>query len=286
MRQRQTNPFDPNLDSGFLRFLYRPVLGAPLRFLMTRKWVSQLGGAYMDAGISKYRIAKFVKSNHIDLSDYEDRPYSSFNDFFTRKILPYKRVFSSDPADFCSPADSRLSAFKVEENAVFTIKSNPFTLEELLCDKALAKEYAKGMVLVFRLSVDDYHRYAFFDGGKVASAPRYVPGAFHTVRPIAFAHQRRVLCQNAREVTVLQTENFGKAIQIEVGAMMVGRIVNHPKEEFLRAEEKGYFAFGGSTVVLILKEGAVELDPVFFENTANGLETRVLCGETIGKKLQ
>ena len=68
--------------------------------------------------------------------------------------------------------------------------------------------------------------------------------------------------------------------------MMVGRIVNHPKEEFLRAEEKGYFAFGGSTVVLILKEGAVELDPVFFENTANGLETRVLCGETIGKKPQ
>lgn len=285
MLKRPTNPFDPKRDSMFLRFLYRPILGAPLRFLMTRKWVSKLGGAYMDSGVSKHRIARFVKSNHIDLSDYENRPYTSFNDFFTRKILPDRRVFSSYETDFCSPADSRLSAFKVDETAVFKIKGNPFTLAELLGDEALARQYAGGTVLVFRLSVDDYHRYAYFDGGKVAVPPRYIPGAFHTVRPIAFAHNRKVLCQNAREVTVLDTENFGKAIYIEVGAMMVGRIVNHSKTTFIKGEEKGYFAFGGSTVVLVLEKDKAHVESIFFENTAKGLETRVLCGETIGKKL-
>ena len=227
MNNRQTNPFDPQYDSGFLRFLYLNILGAPLRYLMTKRFISRLGGAYMDSRLSTRRIGKFIKENGIDMSDYEEREYVSFNDFFTRKILAGKRPFSADPTDLCSPADSRLSAFTITEGAVFTIKGTPYTLEELLMDEALPKEFAGGTVLVFRLSVDDYHRYAFFDDGKVAVPPRYIRGAFHTVRPIAFTKERRVFCHNAREVTVLKTDHFQKAVQVEVGAMMVGRIINH-----------------------------------------------------------
>ena len=236
----------------------------------------------MDSSFSRRRIPGFIKSNKIDLSDYEDRTYISFNDFFTRKILPGKRPFSKAAADFCSPADSRLSAFRATEDGKFTVKGTPYTLAELIGDATLAKEFVGGSILVFRLSVDDYHRYAFFDNGTVSVSPRYIKGAFHTVRPIAFTHGRRVFCRNAREVTVLDTENFGKAIQVEVGAMMVGKIVNHPNSTFKRGDEKGYFEFGGSTVVLVLKKDAVNLDPCFFENTESKLETRVYCGETIG----
>ena len=284
MTNRQTNPFDPQYDSGFLRFLYLNILGAPLRFLMTRRFISRLGGAYMDSRLSARRIGKFIRENDIDMSDYEDRKYRSFNDFFTRKILAGKRPFSDAPTDLCSPADSRLSAFTITDNAVFTVKGTPYTLEEMLGDKELAEQFAGGTLLVFRLSVDDYHRYAFFDGGRVATPPRYIKGAFHTVRPIAFTKERRVFCRNAREVTVLETEHFGTAVQVEVGAMMVGRIINHDVTSFTRGDEKGYFAFGGSTVVLILKKDAANLDDCFIENTKNGLETRVRCGETIGKR--
>ncbi len=240
----------------------------------------------MDSRLSARRIGKFIKENNIDMSDYENRKYVSFNDFFTRKILAGKRPFSTDSTDLCSPADSRLSVFSITEGATFTIKGTPYTLEELLMDKALAKEFSEGTLLVFRLSVDDYHRYAFFDDGKIAVPPRYIKGAFHTVRPIAFTKKRRVFCRNAREVTVLDTDHFGKAVQVEVGAMMVGRIVNHDIQYYQRGEEKGYFAFGGSTVVLILQKDAALLDPCFLENTQNGLETRVRCGETIGKELK
>ncbi|MBE6672081.1 MAG: phosphatidylserine decarboxylase [Ruminococcaceae bacterium] len=280
---RKTNPFDPKLDSGFLKFVYMPYLGAPLRFLMTRKWVTKLGGAYMNTHFSARRISKFIKANAIDMSDYESREFTCFNDFFTRKILTGKRPFSSDPLDLCSPADSKLTTYPCTEEELFTVKGTPYTLTELIGDAATAKEFVGGTVLVFRLCVDDYHRYAFFDSGKVSVKPRYIKGAFHTVRPIAFTNERRVFCRNAREVTVLETENFGKALQIEVGAMMVGKIVNHDVTAFRRGDEKGYFEFGGSTVVLVLQKDAASLEPCFLENTANGLETKVACGETIGK---
>ena len=124
MNTRPTTPFDEKSDSRFLRFLYFPFWGAPLRFIMTRKFVSKLGGAYMDSSFSRRRIPGFIKSNKIDMSDYEDRTYISFNDFFTRKILPGKRPFSKAAADFCSPADSRLSAFRATEDGKFTVKGH------------------------------------------------------------------------------------------------------------------------------------------------------------------
>jgi phosphatidylserine decarboxylase len=65
--------------------------------------------------------------------------------------------------------------------------------------------------------------------------------------------------------------------------MMVGRIVNHPAATFCRGDEKGYFEFGGSTVVLVLGKNCAKPEDCFFENTAAGLETRVYCGETLGK---
>ena len=280
---RKTYPFDAKLDSGFLRFLYMPYLGAPLRFIMTRKFVSKLGGAYMNTRFSARRIPKFIKQNQIDMSDYENREFSCFNDFFTRKILEGKRPFSTDPHDFCSPADSKLIVYPCTEDCTFTVKGTPYTLDDFIGDKELAKEFAGGSILVFRLCVDDYHRYAFFDSGSIAVKPRYIKGAFHTVRPIAFTNERQVFCKNAREITVLETENFGKALQIEVGAMMVGRIVNHDVTAYKRGDEKGYFEFGGSTVVLVLKKDAVTLEDCFYENSQNGLETKVACGESIGK---
>ncbi|MBE6639449.1 MAG: phosphatidylserine decarboxylase [Ruminococcaceae bacterium] len=283
MNQRPTNPFDKKLDSLFLRFLYRKHIGAPLRFLLTRRFVSDLGGAYMNSRLSRRRIPRFIQENSIQMDDYETREYTSFNDFFTRKILPGKRPFSFDPTDLCSPADSRLSVFSGSDQGTFTVKGTPYTLDELIQNSALAKEFQSAYILVFRLCVDDYHRYAYIDDGTVTIPPRYIPGAFHTVRPIAFTDNRRVFCRNAREITVLETKNFGKVLQIEVGAMMVGRIVNHNITEYKRGDEKGYFAFGGSTVILVIKKNAVDLDPCFLENTRQGLETRVFCGETIGQ---
>lgn len=43
---------------------------------------------------------------------------------------------------------------------------------------------------------------------------------------------------------------------MEVGAMMVGRITNHEAVPgyVTRGEEKGYFEFGGSTIILLTQK--------------------------------
>ena len=111
----------------------------------------------------------------------------------------------------------------------------------------------------------------FFDDGKIESS-RYIKGKLHTVRPIAL-EKYPVFCENCREITYLETASFGLAAQIEVGAMLVGKRANSVKSgSFRRGEEKGMFLYGGSTVVVLLRENAAELDEEFFTSTEEGFE--------------
>ena len=108
------------------------------------------------------------------------------------------------------------------------IKDTRYSLGELLEDDELAKEYMNGYWMIFRLTVDDYHRYSFIDDGKIIGN-KYIKGRFHTVNPIANDYYP-IYKQNSRSYTIIESKNFGKMIQMEVGAMMVGRIVNHDKK--------------------------------------------------------
>ena len=136
--------------------------------------------------------------------------------------------------------------------------------------------------MIFRLCVDDYHRYSYFDSGK-QEGNHHINGVLHTVRPIALSEEK-VFSQNDREWTILHTDNFGDVTQIEVGAMMVGKIVNHRCcNSFIRGEEKGYFKFGGSTIVLLINN--IKIDDDILENSSSGIETIVKLGEKIGEKI-
>ena len=233
--------------------------------------------------MSKPMIKKFVKNNNIDLSLYENENYKCYNDFFTRKIKLENRVMVDDKNAFISPADSRLLVLDINDNLKFKIKNGYYSLETLLDDKKLADEFSGGKLLIFRLCVDDYHRYCFIDNGKILNN-KYINGKLHTVQPIAL-EKDDFFKENSREVTVIETENFGKTAMVEIGAMMVGKIINHNTNGIAKkGEEKGYFEFGGSTVCVVLKKNEVEFDDEIINNTKNELETRVLFREKIGYK--
>jgi phosphatidylserine decarboxylase len=148
----------------------------------------------------------------------------------------------------------------------------------------LADEFMGGVCLIFRLTTDDYHRYVYIDNGESISRKK-IKGVLHTVRPIA--HQRyKVFVQNTREYEVMQTENFGKVIQVEVGALFVGRITNHKTGlSFKRGDEKGMFEFGGSTVIMLFQKDSIQLDDAIYENTRQNKETIVKMGYTVGNKI-
>lgn len=280
---RKTTDINTLAPTRLQSFLYRNKLGRVCLKLLITRTVSSVAGAVLNSKFSSAFVKGFVKNNGIDLSEFEKEKFSSYNDFFTRKIRPELRPISNDSSELISPADSRLLCLDIDEHLRFNIKNSYYSLSSFLCDEALADEFLGGKLLIFRLCVDDYHRYCFFDDGEILST-KFISGKLHTVQPIALERDD-FFKQNCREVTVMQTKNFGKAVMVEIGALMVGKIVNHLSlGAFSKGQEKGYFEFGGSTVCLLLKKGEVSVDKEIIENTKNGLETRVLFGETIGRK--
>ena len=279
---RKTNEKYIEKSPKFASVLYKSLIGAVILTVATRKTVSKVSSLYMNSKYSKKNIDKFIKKNKIDMCDYPRKDYTSFNDFFTRKIKNGKRKFSYKDKDLCSVADSKLIVYEINENLEMLIKGKTYTTKELLRDKELANEYKNGLCLVFRLTVDDYHRYSFVDDGTVIKTKK-INGILHTVGPIAFKRYK-VFKENQREYSILQTKNFDKVIQMEVGALMVGKIVNNDVHSFKRGEEKGYFLFGGSTIILLFKENVVEIDKDIMLNSQYGLETKIKLGEVIGKR--
>lgn len=283
MDTNKTIDLDNLKQDKSLQFLYKNTLGRIILKVITLPFISSVVGKYMSSPLSKGRIKRFIAQNNINMSHYEETSYRCFNDFFTRKIKAENRPFPNDTSLFFSPCDGKLSAYKINHNTVLPVKGSHYTISQLLNNATLAEEYKDGYCLVFRLAVDDYHRYAFIDDG-IQNQSVKIKGKLHTVQPIAL-NLYPVFVQNSREYAVMQTENFGNVVQVEVGALMVGKIKNHISSgKMERAKEKGMFLFGGSTIILLCNKDNVEINEKFFTNTENNKETIVKMGEVLGKK--
>ena len=264
-----------------MEVLYRSRVGNGLLNRLSRSRLTALAGRFMDSRPSRLLIRPFVRMNHLDLSDYPAGPWGSFNAFFTRPVLPGRRPIQAGDEVFVSPSDGYARALVITPGGELQVKGKPCTIEALLDDQALAARYAGGWCVVVRLAPDNYHRYCYPTDGTQRSS-RALPGVYHMVRAEAL-EQHPVYAVNAREYAVLDTPAFGNVIFIEVGALMVGRICNHPVTgSFVKGQEKGYFAFGGSTILLLLEPGAITLCPELLETIKTGGELPVRQGQTMG----
>ena len=272
-----------NKDNMAVRFLYNTVPGRLLLGLLIKTPVSKLAGSVLGSRASRVLIRGFVKRNNIKMEEFKDVRYRSFNDFFTREIDMQRRPFPNNEQDLAAPCDGKLSAYPIAEDSVFHIKNSTYSVSDLLQDENLAAEYLGGTCLIIRLTPDDYHRYSYIDDGEVLQQKK-IRGKLHSVRPIS-QHKVNVFTQNSREFALMQTKNFGKVVQMEVGALFVGRITNNSNvSEIRRGVEKGMFQFGGSTVIMLFQPGSVKLDEAIRENTLRDKETIVRMGHKIGER--
>ena len=276
-------PRPEGVQERILAALYDHAAGRLLLKILTAPWVSKAGGWLLSTRVSRLAVGPFARRGGIDLGEYLGAPYGSFNDFFSRRIKPELRPIPENPELFISPCDSRLTALPIAEDSRFTLKGTEYTLASLLRNEELAERFSGGWCLIFRLCVDDYHRYCYVaDGEKEENI--FLPGVLHTVNPIACGHYP-IYKENAREYAVLHTEQWGDILMMEVGALMVGKIVNHHgAAQVARGQEKGFFRFGGSTVVLLTQKNRLNLDAPYPDNSAQGIETRVRYGQPIGRK--
>ena len=264
-----------------LSFLYTNIFGRMLLKPLIQPQVSKLAGRYLSSAHSKWLISKFIERNEINMDIYEECDYSSFNDFFTRKIRPDSRPVPEDLDVLISPCDCLATVYPIQENTTFSIKNTEYTLRSLLRSPRLAKRFRGGYAYILRLTVEDYHRYLYSVSGK-QSKNYHIDGTFHTVNPIANDYLP-IYKENTREYTVIHSKEFGDVLQMEVGALLVGKISNHKQSTVVtRGEEKGFFEYGGSTIVVLTQKGRVTPRSDLLTNSKNGYETKVLQAHPLG----
>jgi phosphatidylserine decarboxylase len=276
---------------AYLDWAYQNPIGFFLTdHVLSKRWVSRLFGAFEDSSFSRAKIKNFVEKYNIPMEDFEDASYSCFNDFFIRKFKSGKRPFSNSNTQFAAGAEARYLAFTdLKADQRFAIKGIDINLEDLLQDKDLAKTFLGGTLLIARLCPVDYHRFHFPFSGKLT---RHYPvaGQYHSVNPVALKAAPRVFLENERQIAILEHDFFGKCAMIEVGALGVGKIVQSAYNSktslplaFEMGSEKGYFLFGGSTVIWLIEHGKIKLCEDLLINSARGIETWIPLGQTLGE---
>lgn len=289
---RQTKRYEEEnvAGKGAISLIYsNPVGNNILPKLASKKALTDFYGKCCDLKLSRIYIKKFVKKFNIDMTEYEKeiKDFSSFNEFFYRKLSPESRLINKNRTEFISPCDGKLLAIEhLDSDSSFRVKGFKYTVDDLIQDKSISKLYKNGTCLIFRLCPTDYHRFHFIDYG-VCMNSTHIKGCYYSVNPIALKNIDRVFTENKREYSIFKSDNFDDIIYVEVGATFVGSIVQtyQPNIKVTKGSEKGYFKFGGSTVILLLKEGILNLDEDIKTQSKLGIETLVKLGEKIGETI-
>lgn len=273
---------------AYLRFVYNNPLGRlALHGFVKRAFFSNLYGRRMNSRASARLISAFIRDYEIDTTEFLESPesFTTFNEFFFRKLKPEVRPVVADPDAVCLPADGRHSAVEdISRTTLLFVKNCAHRLDEFLGSETLARRFVGGSALFSRLAPVDYHRFCFPVAGEVRP-PRRIDGALYSVSPIALRKNAAIFVQNRRWVSEIVSDAWGTVAMVEVAATNVGSL--EYTSSFGRVEkggEKGYFKFGGSSVVLLFEPGRIRLSADILEQTRLGREVYAHIGDLAGRR--
>lgn len=248
-------------------------------------------GRKYDDPASAREIQGFVNFHQLDMSEVRNpiENFKNFNEFFYRKLKPDARPCSApdNPKIIVSPADCRSVVFnRMDEATRIWVKGREFSIERLLGNTYPedAKRYTNGALGIFRLAPQDYHRFHVPVDGTMGQ-PKLIAGEYYTVNPMAIRSALDVYGENVRIVVPIDSVAHGRVMVICVGAMMVGSTVITRKtgERVRRAEELGYFKFGGSTILCLFEPGMMKFDDDMVDNSNGAVETLVRVPQAVGE---
>lgn len=288
-RKNKSYEIEKVAGDRYLNWIYSSPIGMRLlELIVKKKLFSSIYGLYVDRKSSRKKINSFIKEFNLDPTSFEKaaEDFASFNDFFYRKLKKEARPIDIDINALISLGDGKLLAYEnIDLEKLVQVKGFTYSLKELIKDDITASKYEGGACLILRLCPTDYHRFHFVDGGTCSKEIK-IKGAYYSVNPIALDKVQKLFCENKREWSILHSDNFKDILYIEVGATCVGSIVQsyQPNKRVEKGDEKGYFKFGGSTVILFFEPNTIKIDREIINQTSLGFETSVLMGEKIGEK--
>jgi phosphatidylserine decarboxylase len=287
---RKTRHLESEVSANIngLSFLYGSLAGKIINPFITRHVISSTYGKFVKSRRSRNKIKTFVQQYQIDLSEVK-RPLESFtslNNFFIRELKSTARPVDREPSHLISPADARLLVFNLSDQTSLPVKGYWISLSDFVANTKLSKDYADGWCFVYRLAPCDYHRFCYVDDG-MQDAVHRIKGVLHSVNPIALSSVNALMAKNYRELTIMHTANFGRVLHFEVGALMVGRVILHNRHatSFLKGEEKGFFEFGGSTIIQLFSKDVITPDKDILDQSCKGIETLIRMGEKTGSRI-
>ena len=201
--------------------------------------------------------------------------YASFNAWFTRALKPDARTFDTDPQAFLSPCDGRVSETgSLVENRILQAKGKDYSLQELLANDPVCRQFTGGYFSTIYLSPRDYHRIHMPIAGRLQRMI-HVPGRLFSVAPYTVRQVPGLFARNERVISIFETES-GPLIMVLVGAMLVSStetvwageitpnknknvtVTDYPDENISlsKGDEMGRFNMG-STVILLMPTGTV-----------------------------
>ncbi len=265
-----------------LNFLYTTIPGRFILKPLVSPGFSKLAAKYFSSPLSKWLISHYIKKYNINMNEFDGQIYRSFNDFFTR----YKQITPEHDEDISAimPCDGFLSIYTISNNLTMDIKHSSYTISNLLENDMIANRFSGGICCVFRLEPQHYHHYLYAVDGNIISKKR-IDGVLHSVRPIC-CEQYPVWFRNSREYALIDSPIFGNVVQMEIGALLVGKIRNTADSKVaIKGKEKGYFEYGGSTVLLMFERNAITLLPDYMALVDTKIELPVNVGKLLGQKL-
>jgi phosphatidylserine decarboxylase len=270
-----------------LRFFYEHPLGIWLfDHGLNYPWICWLCAQWQSLPGSRHRILPFVIQHQIDPTEFATAiaDFSHFNDFFTRRLKPSSRPFKAPPQILLSPADGKILVYSsLADKTKLPIKGMGLSLAALLNSADLATAYHQGAAAIIRLTPADYHRFHFPIAASVKRS-HHLRGGYHSVHPIALNRVPDAFCRNQRSLTRLESSLFGSVLMIEVGAFGIGTIRQTYRRGVVKAgQEKGFFQFGGSTIVLLFQRDRIQFDADLLQHSAAQLETQIKAGNSIGR---
>lgn len=276
--QRKTQKVidEPQFGSRLLGWLYGSVTGRMFLKILIQPFWSRVYGWYMRSPLSRSLLERFVRQYDIEKRDFTKETWQNFASFFVRT---YRHIaYDTDTTSLIAVAEAQLSMHDIHTKGTLTIKQRRYRLGDIVGDDTAA-HYAGGTAFLYKLSMHDYHRFIYPDDGlRVFSELR--PGVLHTVSSLADDYP--VYSINKRCISMFDTTHSGRVTMVEIGAMTVGDIVNHATSVFGRGDEKGYFALGGSSIVVLYEKGRVIPDDDIIQYNHKQVSVRVKIGEKIG----
>ena len=272
--------YGSGLFARLFAFFFLPMLASIPLF-------SRIYGNWQKRPASRKKIKPFIEAYHIDASEFEDSidSFGSFNDFFIRKIKKSCRPVDPNSRIAVMPADGRYLVIPdVSRACGFYVKGQHFDLSSFLLKDEWSRRYKNGSMAIARLCPVDYHRFHFPVDG-IAKTPRAIQGPLFSVNPIALRKRLSILWENKRVITEIISEEFGTVSMVEIGATCVGSIHQiYSPGPVHKGNEKGYFSFGGSCIVLLFEKNRIMFDEDLVANTSRGIETRGLFGVSLGRR--